>query len=440
MEELKQWLSTVSNKAGKMKPDEISKRLEYCRQILLRGHVFQAKNERSFVSTLAEVSKRLELLLQRVAGEQFSSVDRIGTMLSCGFEVVTVTLHVLLFAVTKNSIADHASREQCPDPIDHVALIAAAEHGDSAVLDWTTDVGRCLRCLLSTEYLRGVHLGDGYEGGTASANSVSSGTANQATEVRAESPQENDSIAWASGALVAVAPPDACCRAKFPAIGAKELQGTIETVRLRWQGLQTVGDDSGLFHFFCGHDSASLRMSFLDLMQHTDRLILFLAALRPYHRLAGIAGDIAMCRLYPVLSHLLQELEDALVKQRQARMEVMLAAKMQLQQQAKDMRKVSTVEVHWMQGLRHIDEFKLDELYGNLIQACTRLRAASTASRAFKLKEETQEALGDIVSQFASADFQSRCALALPEGLVQDMRQAALAPGDARRPQAIAPP
>merc|ERR1712194_882103 len=141
-------------------------------------------------------------------------------------------------------------------------------------------------------------------------------------------------------------------------------------------------------------------------------------------------GDIAMCKLYPSLSHLLQEFEDALVKHRQARSEVMSAAKEQLQTAAKSIDTATKADVKWMQGLRYIDEALLDDLYRSLITACTDLRATSTPSHALKLQREAQQGLGEIVAAFQSADFQSRCALAAPEGLVSDMRQAMLPPSN----------
>ena len=93
-----------------------------------------------------------------------------------------------------------------------------------------------------------------------------------------------------------------------------------------------------------------------------------------------------------------------------------------------------------MQGLRYIDEQQLDDLYRSLISACTDLRAASTSSHALKMQEAAQREGAEIVAAFQSADFQSRCVLAPPDGLVHEMRQAMLPSGAANRPLALAPP
>merc|ERR1711924_325686 len=114
----------------------------------------------------------------------------------------------------------------------------------------------------------------------------------------------------------------------------------------------------------------------------------FLWQLKPYHSLAKVQGDIAMCTLYQYLSHHLQELEDALVQHKIARVNVMGTAKSLLTQNAKDLKKLSIDQVHWMQGLRHINEQGLDKVFVELMDACTELREASTVNSQFELIDE----------------------------------------------------
>merc|ERR1712032_1646660 len=200
---------------------------------------------------------------------------------------------------------------------------------------------------------------------------------------------------------------------------------------------------SGLLQAFEREKHQELRSSYLDLVCQLDRLAFFMGVLQPYHRLACSAGDIAMCRLNESLSHLLQEVEDALVQQRQARHEVMRGAKRHLQALGGRFPGVAPHEVRWMQGLRHVDETHLDQLYCALISVCTELRIATSGTRAFELQAAARQGLCDVFTAFNSPNFQSRCALALPEGLIKEIRQMSLAADGegtaSARPLALAP-
>mmetsp|Transcript_68604 Transcript_68604/g.221659 ORF Transcript_68604/g.221659 Transcript_68604/m.221659 type:complete len:201 (+) Transcript_68604:276-878(+) len=167
------------------------------------------------------------------------------------------------------------------------------------------------------------------------------------------------------------------------------------------------------------------RNAYLDLCWHLDRAVFFLAVLRPYHRLAGMAGDMAMCWLRDSLGHLLQELERALLQLRQSRLEVMRAAKLHLQDVAKRPPKAGTEPFRWMQGLRHVDEVQLDGLHQAAVALCTDARVATTVAREAELSASARRGLRDMAAAFASADFQARCAPALRDRLAADLNELA---------------
>jgi len=167
-----------------------------------------------------------------------------------------------------------------------------------------------------------------------------------------------------------------------------------------------------------------VRSAYLDLVTDLDRLVFFVAALRPYHQLASIAGDLAMCWLGKCLSHLIQEIEKLMVQLRQSRLEVMHASNTHLQDVAKrGLHSASSMEVRWMQGLRHINEVQLDDLHKAIAAQCTEILAATTLAREAELRSEARRGLEDVVAAFQSADFQARCGLALSDGLMEDMQQ-----------------
>jgi len=291
---------------------------------------------------------------------------------------------VLIYALPDERLLRAQSGQ---DPVQPAELVAAAAEGareESCVASWNTELGQLLRSLLQTAHF-------GKLGGSDE-----------------ELAQENPAAGAASGSASAAA--------------AASFSQTVERVRSTWSAEQ-VGDGSGLLQAFRGSRQVHVRGALLDLCCHLDRLVFFLAALRPHHQLANMAGDIAMCWLRKCLSHLLQEIERVVAQLRQARIEVMKAAKCHLQDLAKrGLGEASQAQIRWMQGLRHVDEAQLDRLHRALLAQSTDILAAATVAREAELHAEARLGLEAVVSAFRSADFQSRCALAPPEGLAEDMR------------------
>jgi len=196
---------------------------------------------------------------------------------------------------------------------------------------------------------------------------------------------------------------------------------TLKDFRKKW-GQDTITENSGVIAPFCRGAHLELRKSYLDLLEQTDRVAFFLSVCKPYYNLASLAGDVAMCRLYSSLNHLMRELENALLQHRQARLVVTSAAKRLLQTYSKQS-KITAKEKVWMQRLRYVDELDLNNVHEDLAKKCMEVRASGYVTRRFKLQATAKDGLNEIMTAFRSGDYQARSAVAVPDGLVDEIRQ-----------------
>lgn len=337
-----------------------------------------------FLNTMAQVCEQLDRLLKHTIANQHNGIETIGQMLSSGLEIVEGTLTALLFVLPDEVTIPGRSRlnrtADMPDAFGLAALCSAAEQlgtqsseqtatgGSSQAVGWGTDAGLLLKDLLTTPHMLGLCQND-----TASqlANAV----------VATESPSSNEPAAFLR---------------------------LFEEVRSRWSE-DEVKPCSGLDIRFRGPAQLGMRMAHLDVCWHLDRIIFFLATLRPYHQIVGMRGDIVMCWLRSSLGHLMQELERALLQLRQSRLELMRAAKLHLQDLAKHLPRPGTELYRWMQGLRHIDENRLDENLKAVLAHCAEVRTATTATREEELGSAVRQGLKDVTALFSSVEFQARC-------------------------------
>lgn len=238
-----------------------------------------------------------------------------------------------------------------------------------------------------------------------------------------------------------------------------------DAIEERW-GQQRLPDrGTGLHHRFLEPGHGDTRRALLAMARAMDNVAYFLSQLLPFQNLAGLAGDAAMCQLRPSLLHMLQELEAALSRGRQSRLDVMRAAKKELRRAAaasddgqswqagfaKGLGGKQSTDESWQTGLRNVDEARLEELHRELLKACTDMHASGSAARAAELQANARLRLSDIANVLASPELQWHCGHALPEGLANEAKRLALcANGDgasqgsflaiAAPPAALAPP
>jgi len=381
LEEMKRWLITVSDNTTTTA--DVCARMEYCSQFMLYPSVFDTKNDMSFLETLAHVCKQLELLYKQTLAKQRTGADQLEQVSSLGRDIVHATLPVLIYALPSET-AIPIRRFNTVEPLDLGVLLGTAAApadpdtpaaGAARALNRETDVGRVLQALLSARHVRCLHT----------------------TE---EAPAQG---AVSSTSAVA---------------GDVPLHEVLEEVRARWAA-EGLGEDSGLLKVFCDPALRDVRGAYLDLCFHLDRAFFFLAALRPYHQLVGMAGDVVLCWFRQNLGHLLQELDKAFVQVHQARLEVMRRAKRHLQQVAKDMARADAGDVRWMTGLRHVDEVRLNPLHKAIAAKIADTREATARIREVELQREAQLQLNGLAATMTSNNFQARCSF------VADVRQLA---------------
>lgn len=401
LEELKQWLLTVSEHSRNAAI--ITTRLEYCQQFLLRPSVFPTTNDRSFLNTMAQVSAQLERLLKDTIANQHNGIETIGQILSSGLEIVEGTLAALVFVLPGedaipgraklNGTAEmpdalglaalcSAAKQLGAQPSEETAIVPVANVTNLQAVNWGTDAGFLLQQLLSTPHTLGLCQND-------AANLQTNALAT------ASSSSNSEPVAF--------------------------LQ-SFDEVKGRWSR-DEVTSCSGLGTRFRGPAQLNMRLAHLDVCWHLDRIIFFLATLRPYHHIVGMRGDIAMCWLRSSLGHLMQELERALLHLRQSRLELMRAAKLHLQDLAKHLPRAGTEWYRWMQGLRHIDETRLDDNLKAVLAHCAEVRTATTVTREAELGSAARQGLKDVAAAFSSVEFQARCSPALRKNLDMDMKK-----------------
>lgn len=394
LEELKQWLSTVTEASTPSR--DVGQRLEYCRQLLLNPSIFgptlrEVKDGLSFFRTLGEVCQQLDALWNHLVANERASALRLERIVSLGSDLADMSFPVLFFSLPSSSVISCAasSASSVPEPII-LAAAAAAARGEGAgdlVTDWRSDAGQLLQAMLAG--------GTGAVAVQRSAASATNASADAGT-------------------------------------GSARVLEVIEQVRARWSTDTALSErSSGLATSFCTPESRAARESYIDFCDNLERFRFFVGVLRPYIQLANAAGDLATCRLNQSLSHLLQELDSVLGQLRVARLETMGAAKRHLRVLAARIGAggISADERRWMQGLRHVDETRLDELHRNIVCECTQVRVAATEERASELRADAQQGIRDIVRVFNSADFLARCKL--PDGIAKELTALANGPTQA---------
>lgn len=381
LEDLKQRLSKITT--GNVSAEHITPILDCCRLFMLQQTAFAGSNENSFLSTMAQLCKQLEMLIRQAKGNQRDCADNLQGMLDAGRALLVSVIPVLIFGLSKHGRATSSP----PDQVDVSSLLRAAVSATSqetqdVALNWSTDCGNVIKVLLCSKH---VHM---LMGGLTKKEQESLTT-----------PVE-DSIQ-----------PD-------------KLTNLLNSLRNKeWKPCPSQ-KQSGLLKMFCDETCNDARSAYLDLIKSVDRVAYFLHTMvKAFQELAGKAGDVVMCALYDSVNHVLQELGSALFELRQARLQVMRAAKCKLQELAQRYDQTTSIEKNWMQGLRHIDESKLDSLHNQLLDLCNKVRNAVSPTHVSEMKAATAENLRGIRNVFKSEEFQMRCTRQLSRGTLAEINQ-----------------
>eukprot|EP00929_Paragymnodinium_shiwhaense_P080046 TRINITY_DN41724_c0_g3_i1.p1 TRINITY_DN41724_c0_g3~~TRINITY_DN41724_c0_g3_i1.p1 ORF type:complete len:531 (-),score=140.78 TRINITY_DN41724_c0_g3_i1:173-1699(-) len=381
LEELKQWLLTVADVS--MSPKEVRSRLDYCRQLLLRQSVLAGGSTtakgRTFVQSVADVCQQLEALCEEAVSHERRSSELMEGLIGKCRDLFAKSMPLLLW-----SLPEMVTLEDGSPPQDTAARVLAAlrlEEGAAApsscaaaaaLVNKEGDVGRVLGCVLGAEHVQrlchvDVHAGD-------SLQDVPSLLA----QLRHEG---------------------------------------------HWLAEQVLAQKTGIADRFAHPEDQQARASYLAMVEHLDRVTFFADALRPFHDLASRLGDLAICRLQTSLCHLLLELEKALTQLHQARLEVLQAVRRKLHALGRRFSTATGADRAWMRQLRAIPpDAEVEAVQRGLAADCLLLRSNASVDNAAKLQADAEKDIRQALQVFQSSDFQFRCNLSLPEGVVRDIR------------------
>eukprot|EP00450_Noctiluca_scintillans_P023589 CAMPEP_0194517412 /NCGR_PEP_ID=MMETSP0253-20130528/50575_1 /TAXON_ID=2966 /ORGANISM="Noctiluca scintillans" /LENGTH=501 /DNA_ID=CAMNT_0039361369 /DNA_START=41 /DNA_END=1543 /DNA_ORIENTATION=- len=374
LEELKQWLLTLS--LDGVNGEDIANRIEYLRQLLLRPDVFSCSNTYSFRSSVAQVCKQLEDVLNLAVTRQRTCAAIFKALLETGREEIVSSATIFLFTLADRLVLTELGLESQDVP-QHPTVATLLLRPEAKR---PNDVRQVLEALLSSSHVRKV-LG----------------------ELEVDNDDQNNVV-----------------KESFTGNFVTPLSGVLQELEGRWE--KNVGSNSGLSPAFRTAAHREDRRSYLNFVLQVERVAYFMSLMLPYKRLAEIGGDVVICRAHQNLAPILQELEGALLMHRQATLEVISSAKRELQEVAKNFGKASSAETQWMKGLRLIDEVRSEELHAASVARVAELRDVGTATRALQLQVIAQQSLGDLSAMLSSPEFQARCKEALPDNAVADMK------------------
>mmetsp|Transcript_74475 Transcript_74475/g.206850 ORF Transcript_74475/g.206850 Transcript_74475/m.206850 type:complete len:789 (-) Transcript_74475:125-2491(-) len=370
-EEFKPWLLVAAG--GSVQTEEVARRLELCRQLLMRPESLDG----SFVQLMASVSQHLDALSDRHAGAVRTCAIEISRLLARGRQFVDSTMPVFLFG-----LPDAFSSEPPPHLTAELLAASAGTLGDrpsSPGSDpfanfWRTPIGGFLQEVFST-----AHFLELWEPLGASASSENSG----ARRRRMEANRKKDH----------------------------------NYVEEKWLALTTsvpLQSGSGICDLFWNAKNSDLQLVYFDLFKQMDNFILFLSSFMVYKRMANIAGDAAMSKLRTGLHHLLRELEHSLMQVRQGAARVADEAKHTAAELAMSAATPSGRRLDWIERMQHIDEITIDKAFQGAMESIQELRFLSSEARQPALHRACKRSLVQLADITESSAFRARCQHALP--------------------------
>eukprot|EP00927_Polykrikos_kofoidii_P017735 TRINITY_DN18100_c0_g2_i1.p1 TRINITY_DN18100_c0_g2~~TRINITY_DN18100_c0_g2_i1.p1 ORF type:complete len:850 (-),score=127.03 TRINITY_DN18100_c0_g2_i1:46-2595(-) len=381
-EDLKIWL--LSAAGGAVGPDDVTARLEFCRQLLMRPETFADK---SFIELMACVSRHLDKVAERSAGAVRTCALELTRIINLGRQVVDLSVPVLVVALTNALDAG-----QLPH-LTAATLAVSAASVDSGVCApessrvflpfWHTDAGSLVSELLSTPHFRELWGLD------------------------------NDQHFGGGGCR---RPSGADCLVRERVLSVKH--GDHCTGTLGWLDRIDSGgslEGSGLCEWFRGSGSSRLLDEFyLDLFEQIDDLIKFMSMLAVYKRLANIAGDAAVYRLRAGVHHLLEELEGRLVQVRRKAARVADEAKHAAAELSSQRSRPSDRVVAWIDRLQYIDDLAMDLAFQRMMESIRELSYLSSAARQPELQRSCELSIMQLLDTIDSPAFRARCIQAPP--------------------------
>jgi len=273
VELLKRWLRNNAGTAD-LAEDGVRRMSSMCRDIMNHAPLFPARNERSFMKTIAEVYQHLELQLREVLERDRSCAELAQRVLSYSRNLVSDAIGYLLVGPT-----DLKKTDELPslEVVSLWASLPSEAHPLPGRIDakmqrtmrdvWLTDSGTVIARLLQTRWCVSLFEGAG------------------AQEEAAATPRD---------------------------VSTPEISSLIDSLKNTWGGscLKT----SGLAGCFRKPEQIGVRMDYLAAVQAVaDLAYLIGEALVQFHRISDGLGDYGMIRvstwLHPFLEALTEKVQ-----------------------------------------------------------------------------------------------------------------------------------
>eukprot|EP00397_Hematodinium_sp_SG-2012_P012942 GEMP01013127.1.p1 GENE.GEMP01013127.1~~GEMP01013127.1.p1 ORF type:complete len:790 (+),score=204.80 GEMP01013127.1:153-2522(+) len=345
----KKWLSAISAEEDSLDPKEVTRHLDFARQILMRADLFHSTETNSFLRSLAFTCEQLEKVADHLYGANRTASRVLDRICHAGRETVQLMIPIMLFSIltivprqTKQTHFDSVTllqtRQTCDD--DQNAQAQDDDSTENFRKFWATPVGAALYAVLN-------------------------------------SPHCIDLMGWRTQPVA-------------------EYELNVDMIRPHALGF-----------------SDEVLDQYVDLFRHLDTFVYFIRVLQLYQNLAAASGDVLMCYLYATLNHLLHEIEVALVALHQVGAKLLGAGKAQLQSLLRRSKALSEEQMSWVCRLRHIDEESLGANHRCLFDLFCELRQLSALDRLPSIQHTIARNVRSLRDAFHSNAFQARASLPL---------------------------
>lgn len=291
VELLKRWLRSNANSAT-IGETELQRISNLCRDVMNHADLFQARNRRSFMRTVAEVYQHLQLQLREVLERDRTCAELARRVLSLSKNLISDAIGYLLVAAT-----DLRATDMLPS-LEVVALWSALPsegHPLPRRVDlkaqrdmqgaWRTTCGSLVAGLVRTPWCLRLFEGAGAQAeAEAGALALASGTGGESAE---EMPAAADAA-------------------------ASSMPGLLARARMEFSADSSMKSSSGLAGVFRRPAQSGTRMDYLSAVEVLCELAYLLGeALVQFHRISDGLGDYGMIRvsqwLHPFLEVLVSK-------------------------------------------------------------------------------------------------------------------------------------
>lgn len=351
---LKKWLASISAEEDSLDPKEVTRHLDFTRQMLMHADLFISPGTNAFLRALAFTAEQLEHIADHLYGENRTASRVLDRICHAGRETIQLVIPIILFSIV--SVIPEKTKQT---HFDTVTLLQSRQ----TTRDFSRQDGK----------------GDNEPDDNAS--------------------EDFDGF-WdtpVGDALFAVLNSPHC----IDLLGLKTLPVAPYKLNIDMVRPFAVGFSNEVIDYY------------VQFFKQLDSFIYFMRVLQLYQNLAAASGDVLMCYLYSTLNHLLHEIEVALVALHQVGAKLLGAGKTQLQSMLKRSKTLTEEQMTWICRLRFIDEESLGANHRCLFDLFCEMRQLSALDRLPSIQNAIARNVRSLRDAFHSHEFQSRASLPL---------------------------